>query len=278
MEIFSSIPISGPQSPFLFNILGTFAGNLTLTINSMEITYTPISLNDVGVTIAIPIGGMTVTGSIIGSGSNTTAQTITGIVLTFPDANRVISNSFDQNGPIATNTTNNAVITTGDTSVPIGPVPSVTPVDVTIEPFCIHPDSKVHTNRGLKRLGDIRTEDKICVYDHEENLIGVEHNAEFVGSEKFVKFDIGSLGMNQPDHPLYVTEGHPILFNGKEHIAKSLINGKGIYLVTEPVDKTYCLVTKKRTFIMINNVKVCTWCLDDLQKIAKEKGLYYKIV
>jgi hypothetical protein len=278
--ISSALQIAGPTLPPLLFFPGTFVDPLFLTINALDIIYTPINLTDVSVEISVPALGMTITDSspIPISESNLLPNNITGIVLQFPGPSRVISNTFAQTGLSSTTTTASAVISTGDTSIPIGPVPSDVPVDIEIAPFCIHPDSQVHTNRGLKRLGDIKTKDKLLVYDHEWNLIEIKHNIEFIGSEKFVKFAVCSLGINQPNYPLYVTEGHPVLFKGKEFVAKDLINGKNITLETNHVSKTYCLATEKRTFVMINGMKVCTWCMSDLKAIAKEKGLYYRIV
>jgi hypothetical protein len=272
----SSLPVTYP----LFSVPDTYgAAQLGLLIFQCDITYVPINLNDVSVTITFPPGGLTVTSNPITTPHDNDDPIVINTVLTFVGS-RDLLNYFDFTGFNFVNVPEGGelVIHNGSTNYDVPSVPPPQPILVSIEPFCIHPNAMVSTNKGMVRLGDIKSKWNLLIEDYKGNFVPFIHNIKFGGSSKFVRFEIGSLGKNKPSRPLLLTEGHPILIDGKEHTSKSLINKINITLVEEPVDKTYCLATSERTFVNIDGVFVCTWHLPELEKFAKEKGIYYQIV
>jgi hypothetical protein len=252
----------------------------TLTISSMTITYTPVSLTDVLMNISLPQGGFQWS-SILPSAQGPftfAADHNTAVLLSLP-GNRTISTRLYQ-GALLNNVVvpaSSITVTSGATSVNVPAVPSPSPAVVTVEPFCIHPDSMVHTSNGLLKLSSLRSDQNIELVGLDGDLVPMLFNAKFSGSSKFVMYPKGCLGPDQPSEDLFVTEGHPIFVKGRECISKYMINGV-IQLVTKPTDVTYAPVTENRTFTLINNVPVCTWALSELKEIGKKKGLYYELI
>jgi hypothetical protein len=259
---------------------------MTLTITDMNIDYVPTSLNGFNMVITVPVGGLewlSSNGAVPGPNPNSTPILIT-IPLSFPGISRTIYNYFALDpfpnliSQVILSGANSLVLSSGATEVPVPAVPSTSPSLITVVPFCIHPDSMVHTSKGLIRLGDIRKDQNIELIDANGKLVPLLFNAEFAGSAEFVKYAKDSLGQNMPDCDLYMTEGHPILHNNLERVSKRMINNETVKLVNYPSDFTYALVTEKRTFTLINNVPVCTWALTELQTNAKKAGIYYKLI
>jgi hypothetical protein len=254
---------------------------LDLLVSSMTITYTPTSLTGVNMHITINNNGAEWTWVLpIISGTNFVSPAFNeDINFTLPGSRTI--NTYFYIGDLLSDAdvespTTSLLVESGDTSIPAPSIPSV--VSITIAPFCIHPDSMIHTTEGLKRLGDLRGSQNVQLIDFEGKSVKMLFNAEFVGSAEFVRYDKGSIGPNMPSQDLYMTEGHPILYNGRERVSKYMINDEDIQLVYSPVDFTYAPVTEKRTFIMINNAPVCSWALSDLTTFAKKSGTYYKLI
>jgi hypothetical protein len=271
-------PVAGWNTPGFTNANAL----LSLVISSMTVTYEPTSLTDVLMTITLPTGGFQWS-SILPSaqGPFTYGTDFQAFVLLSLPGSRTISTSFYMGALLdsvtVTNPASSIAVTSGATTVIVPSVPSTSPAVVTVEPFCIHPDSMVHTSKGLVRLGNLKSGQNIELIDLDGNLVPMLFNAKFSGSSKFVMYPADSIGSNQPSEDLYITEGHPIYVNGRECVSKYMINDK-IKLVEKPTDETYALVTAERTFTLINNIPVCTWALADLQEIGKQKGLYYKLI
>jgi hypothetical protein len=254
-----------------------------LVINDFTISYEPTSLNSVAMSINIPIGGLTWFSSGAPAVPNSNAAPFNQVLnMTFQSTKRTINTVFLTGGyltgGVTLQTAGSLEIESGATVLQVPAVPSVLPTSITIAPFCIHPDSMVHTTEGLKRLGDLKSSSDIQLIDFEQNLIPMLHVAQFVGSEFFVKYSKDSIGPNSPSTDLFVTEGHPILFKQKEIVSKRMINNDSINLVHNPTNFTYALVTEKRTFTLINNVPVCTWSPTELKAFAKKAGVYYRLI
>jgi hypothetical protein len=274
---------STPETHALYSVPDIYGvAQLGLIIFDGVITYTPVSLNQVAISVVFAPGGLSVTSiPVILPQDNPTTITI-NTSITFAGGIRQILNYFDSVGfdfvRPASPDDDYFQIQSGTNTYIITAVPPPVPILVTIEPFCIHPNAMISTNRGMVRLGDIKSKWCLQIEDYKGAFIPFVHNIKFGGSSKFVRFDIGSIGPGKPSRPLLLTEGHPILIDGKERTSKSLINNTTITLIDEPANATYCLATTERTFVNVDGVHVCTWCLPELEKFAKEKGVYYQIV
>jgi hypothetical protein len=259
--------------------------SIAMVISNMTIDYEPTGINTFNMTITVPVNGLAWTSSnsgVPGPNPNTTAS-IRQFGLSFPGTARSVYTLFHLvGGNLLSNVTVGGPpgfnVTSGSTVVPVNAVPSVSPTIITIEPFCIHPDSMVHTTGGLMRLGDLRSDQVIELIDLDNKPVKMLFNAKFVGSNKFVCYGVSSLGENSPSRDLLMTEGHPVFHNNREHVSKYMINGDTIKSVQQTVAFTYAPVTDRRTFVLINNVPVCTWALADLKAAGKKHGLYYELL
>jgi hypothetical protein len=252
---------------------------ISLEVIDMSVVYAPTSPTQVQIEIDIPAGGIewSVLAPIVSGPVATTIPFNQIFLFDLPDPRIITTNFLLGNllsfGEVAA--PNSLVVQSGASTAFVEDVPGS--ATISIEPFCIHPDSMIHTTQGLKKLGDLKGSQNVELIDFEGKPIKMLHNAEFAGSVDFVKYSKGSIGPNVPDCDLYMTEGHPIMHNGRERTSKSMLNGKTIQLVENPVDFTYAPVTEKRTFVMINNVPVCTWALSDLVSFAQKAGVYYRL-
>ena len=54
-----------------------------------------------------------------------------------------------------------------------------------------------------------------------------------------------------------------------------LANDNNIIRTIGPIPETYSLITKKRLFILINNIPVCTWSEKKFFKFTQTENLSY---
>lgn len=115
-----------------------------------------------------------------------------------------------------------------------------------------------------KLISEVRSGDYVIKFDG--TPIRVINNAKLYDETMFVEILPNSLGENIPDNTLYLTKGHPILFNGKE-ILPSKIENECINIVTLPnLVTVYTLITEERTAVKMNSVDVYTWNKEDFIK------------
>ena len=155
----------------------------------------------------------------------------------------------------------------------------------TDEPCCLHPGSKVETISGLVPIKNIKAGDK--VKDIEGKFIDVVYNIKFSPTDKFVCIKKNSFGQHMPFEDLKATEGHPLIYLGKEITFGQLLEtanqlGSGSLgqlvndnnIVRETLEDTfvYTLCTSERTCVMTNGLPVYTWGQNDWETtLAKEK-------
>jgi len=129
---------------------------------------------------------------------------------------------------------------------------------------CIHEDMNIITNNGIKKIKELTKKDLLLanndkyieIYDIVLNLH--KHT-------RFIKCDKNCFDNNVPNEDLLLTSGHKILFNGDVIKIKSLINNTTIKKIKK-TSNTYSIVTQNGDFVMINNVPVATWNIDDWKK------------
>jgi len=127
---------------------------------------------------------------------------------------------------------------------------------------CVLGNTQVITDKGIIKMRDIYSNNKVL--DIYGNYINVNYNIIFEPSKEFVKFSKNSIGKNVPNEDTYIRIGHPIYYRGKEIEVEKLVNDKTITLVQlDKAEKVYSICSKKRTYVMMNNMPVCTWSEDD---------------
>jgi hypothetical protein len=141
---------------------------------------------------------------------------------------------------------------------------------------CLHEDSlvsipSVNTNNhnhvqipiNTLKAGDY-------VIDYHNKPVKLFHNVRFGLATSFVKIAKNSLGSNLPSQDLLIRKEHPILINGKEVRADSLLYRSKASLVKVKSSPVFSLCTKERTFVLMQGIPVCTWAYDDLM-LQKDK-------
>lgn len=138
----------------------------------------------------------------------------------------------------------------------------------TDKPCCVHPDTMVLTIYGEKMIKDLRKGDTVIDVNNKE--VTLECNAKGVTSKKFVNIPMSSLAENVPNQDLLIKEEHPILFEGKQTTPQRLMKKNAGYqlsnVVLNKAEHVYTLCTKKPNFVMMNNVPVGTWGIQEWTK------------
>lgn len=123
---------------------------------------------------------------------------------------------------------------------------------------CVKGDTQVKTLDGFKSIKNINANDKVLKYTGE--YINVKFNLKFKPMAKFVKITKNAFGDNKPSKDLYIRRGHPLLIGNVEINCEDLVNNEDIEFVNiDKPDNVYSLCTDDRTYVMMNNVPVCTW-------------------
>jgi hypothetical protein len=266
--------------------MGTTITTVGAEVTEVDITITPVDATSCDIVVTVPPGGMTIVGTLSDtnpiSATTLIPQTFGPYSVTLPDSgpDREIVftvSAFAAPPPVGVtvNPPTYAGIDPG-TFFDAGGVPvqsNVFPDEVTIPvvPFCVHPDSLVHTSKGLFKISDLRTDQNLHLIDINGQYIKMVANAKFIKTNTYVEISPGAFGPNKPSQPLLITEGHPVMFGSHEIISKRLINNSTIKKVTlNTFTNVFSLCTKDRTFVLINNISVCTWKYEDLlaKKVA----------
>jgi hypothetical protein len=138
---------------------------------------------------------------------------------------------------------------------------------------CLHPKTKVKISENNSVYIDtLKGGD--TVIDYLNRPIKIVNNIEFERSKEFFIIKKGVLGTNRsgsiPVNSVVIKKHHPILFNGVEILPEKLqkILGKEKIksIVLPEALPVYSLSTEKRTFVMMENLPVCTWQHSDLLK------------
>jgi hypothetical protein len=264
--------------------VGKTLTSVGVEINHIDINVVPISANDCNLTVHVPDGGATFVGTLNDAtsfSSPITGSPVFGPYLITLDPDRLILFNLS---PVAANPPPPGVtvtepvfsgpdygifIKTGDILTQITSLPSSPTLSVS--PFCVHPDSLVHTTRGLVKISDLRSDQDVTLIDANGQLVKMIANAKFTQTNKFVCISPGALGPNQPSTKLLITGGHPVKFGSHEIISQRLVNNSTVNeILLDTFVNVYSMCTTTRTFVMINNIPVGTWDYDVL--LAKQKA------
>lgn len=143
---------------------------------------------------------------------------------------------------------------------------------------CIAGNSKVKTNIGYISIENIKTSDNIILYDYNNNPVKLIYNIKFLPTSNFILIKKDALGENMPDDDLYIIDGHPIDVDGVETLPRTLINDQTILRLTCNSKPVYTLCADKRIGVMINNIPVYTWNIDEWLDCAKTNGVPWFII
>lgn len=140
-------------------------------------------------------------------------------------------------------------------------------------PPCVYPDTKVHVpGNKTVAIKDIKAGDKVINRLGEE--IEVIYNMKF--EPKVSDFiEIPKSVLNVTDN-LLIRKKHPVWWRNKEVLAESLPKHTGNLVKEVSIDRpvnVYSLCTKERSFVLMNNLPVCTWEQKDWEAKVKAKRI-----
>jgi hypothetical protein len=137
-------------------------------------------------------------------------------------------------------------------------------VQILVDSLCLHGDSIVHTSTGNIKISDLKSDSGAHLVGINGESIKLISNLCLPPVSKFVLISKGSIANNSPSEDMYIIDGHPVCIDGKEVLPSKLVNNLNIkYVNLDPVP-VYTLVTETRTYVLINNIAVCTWSLEDI--------------
>ena len=143
---------------------------------------------------------------------------------------------------------------------------------------CLHPSTRVRTNRGNLVIADVRANDICYTADNQPIVIGA--NIRFTNqTNQFTLIREGALGLNEPSKDLLITASHPVIYKGVEVECDKLHNGTSIipYQVTEPVC-VYTLCTKERVAVSMQGAQVLTYEIKDFLVHTDSMGIQYEML
>jgi hypothetical protein len=132
-------------------------------------------------------------------------------------------------------------------------------------PICIDPNMSVFMqDKTKKRVADLVIGDLVQTQDPDKPARIALNYKNVVPNKVLVRFDKNSIEPGVPDEVFFVTTNHKILVNNNMVKPRDLINGINIKRSRRPAPVyTHTLVTDKGEAIIINNVPVATWGVED---------------
>ena len=189
-------------------------------------------------------------------------------IVTTPDFFAV--DIIGQTGPEVLGLPNSATDTVYCAITDVGPIESTATLSDKSNPCCMHPTTKVVTPSGIKDIKDIKAGDK--VKDVHGRFINVNYNIKFMPTNKFVCVKKDAFGNNRPSEDLKATGEHPLVHNRKEVKFKDIVNGQTIVEQELKDEFVYSLCNRRRTYVMMNDVPVCTWAQREWERSRHSKA------
>jgi hypothetical protein len=130
-----------------------------------------------------------------------------------------------------------------------------------VTPVCYRGDSLISvlnkaTNEPELKLAKKITKDDLVFSVTQNKFVPVLLNIATYKNKHYKLLKKNCLGENKPSEDLYMTPGHPILYNGQETQASCVKEAVDFYCEEEEV---YSIATNKREYILVNNVPSLTW-------------------
>ncbi|XWV25463.1 hypothetical protein QJ856_gp0297 [Tupanvirus deep ocean] len=105
---------------------------------------------------------------------------------------------------------------------------------------------------------------------NDDKFIPVKLNIVTGPTDRYRLIKKDSLGENQPSQDFYVTAGHKIVIDGIETKARDIPQAKRVKVEPEMV---YSICTDKHEPILVNNLPVVSWGLDEWLGSTKQKNI-----
>lgn len=142
--------------------------------------------------------------------------------------------------------------------------------------ICLHPDTIVITERGHIPIKDVRKGNMVCTADN--RLITVINNIiSYPPTDTFIKVLKGAIADGVPNTDVLITEGHPIVIEGKEVLPETLIcQGKCEKVRLDNKVLTYSICTEERIPVLMNNLEVITWAQNELGHFLSSNSVMIK--
>lgn len=129
------------------------------------------------------------------------------------------------------------------------------PNDWTSTVCCVHPMTIVRTSNGPRRIKDIESGD--LVYSHKGKEIEVLFNIQYkVPSSQFYKLRRGLFRKNVPSSDLFLTKGHPVLFNSRLVNIEDVEDAESVEMAPTVV---YNLCTKNQEYVEMQGIHVSSY-------------------
>jgi hypothetical protein len=143
--------------------------------------------------------------------------------------------------------------------------------------LCVREGSIVNTSRGKVPIEDVVSGD--VVYRENGQKVSVVYNIKMLRkTNKFIKISKNALYYDSPNKDLFIVRNHPILFKGIEWFPEQLLKhvSGASEVITDDFYDIYCLCTKDRVFVNIDNAYVCTRSEKSWNELTKKKILLWQ--
>ncbi len=152
-------------------------------------------------------------------------------------------------------------------------------VTLTLAGVCFTGDSRILTKNLLTNKIDEIPAKLVHAKYHQvystlsNNFVDICYNIVSGPYNKFILIKKNSLGIDQPNDDLYITSGHVIVLNGVEYKAKSV---PGSLMTTIDYEPLYTICTKDRQPILVNNLQVMAYGLEEWMKYSTDKNIKWR--
>lgn len=105
-----------------------------------------------------------------------------------------------------------------------------------------------------------------------KSFIPIIYNIVTGPMTRFMRIKKDALGENKPNQDFYVTSGHNLWINNLEIKAKNIKVAKRVKVKSQNV---YSICTAEKTAILVNNIDVMTWGVDEFVNYSKNNNLLW---
>lgn len=151
-------------------------------------------------------------------------------------------------------------------------------VSLTEGAICYRGTSKVFSKNILTgEIDNVAVKDitasEYAVYSSKSlTFIPLKYNIVTGPYNRFVKIKKNLFGENKPSEDLYITSGHRIVYDGKEIKARDV---PGSEIVKIKPESLYSLCVEQNQPIIINNIEVIAYGVDEWLEYAKKKNIMW---
>lgn len=128
-------------------------------------------------------------------------------------------------------------------------------------PVCFHRDSLISTKNQITEEIEFKLAKNVTIKDEvfsttQNKFVPVRLNIITFNNKEYIVFKKDVFEENKPCQDLYITGGHPILYNGNETRTMDI---PSIDKINVDPEEVYSIATDLREYILVNNVETLTW-------------------